>query len=296
MAKDFLAALKSGAFDEAYALVVAAVKAKPGCADTRAHLATLLCYLNEYERAEKQLETILSLDPGYATTVNTWRHLLTAAHQRQHTFSTGDAPCLVGAPTPNITRALKLLLAQRTGLAPNELAQLTDMIEHSAQRLPQVILGDDPTADWQDLDDRFWNIVEVLGGNGKYYWFDISQIASIEFEQPTTLLERLWLPAKVILNSGETGHVSIPTIYPSFGDPSAPQGSQNDLASQYGQKTDWSALRCLVNQETDAAFENLQLTQGEGLRTWLLGDESRPIFDFAGRQMRPVVVTDENTA
>lgn len=282
MTADFRQALKQGQFEEAYALVVAAVKAKPGCADTRAHLATLLCYQNEFERAEKQLETVLSLDAGFATTVNTWRHLLTAAHQRQHTFETGDAPCLVGAATPAIRRALKLLLAQRSGLEASELAQFPDIVMAESENLPLICVDDAAAKDWQDLDDRFWNIIEALGGNGKYYWFDISQIASLTIERPTTLLEQLWLPAKVSLVSGETGHVSLPTIYPD-----ARTGEMLERSCQYGQKTDWIPLSCANDSATDAVFQSLNLTQGQGLRTWLLGEDSRPILEFAGEQLVP---------
>lgn len=287
MTTNFREALKAGQFDEAYNLAVSAVKAKPGCADTRAQLATLLCYQNEFERAEKQLETVLSLDAGFAATVNTWRHLLTAAHQRQHAFMKGDAPCLMGEATPAITRALKLLLAQRSGLEAPALTALSETITADAQSLRQVCIDDGEPTDWQDLDDRFWNIIEALGGNGKYYWFDISQIASLAIERPTTLLEQLWLPAKVTLVSGETGHVSLPTIYPEFDGAQAADG-----ASLYGQKTDWLPLRCQSDAETDAAFQALDLTQGQGLRTWLLGEESRPILEFAGEQLQPHVETE----
>lgn len=300
MAQEFLAALKSGHFTAAYEGVVAAVKAKPNCADTRAYFATFLCYQNEFDRAEKQLQTILSLDPSYAPMVNAWRHLLGAAQQRHLTFTAGAVPDLVGAPTTAISRALKVLLAQRGGLTADETTELASVCETLAQTLPTVYLedgahddaGDGATTpqDWQDLDDRFTNIIEVIGGNGKYYWFDIAQVAELSIERPSTLLEHLWLPAKVTLVSGETGHVSLPTIYPSWS--SAPA---DDLAYNYGQKTDWCSMPCQeTSSPAEAAgdaqavslFKRLDLTMGLGLRTWLVGDESQPILSLVGHVLR----------
>lgn len=247
---------KEGNLKGALDKILDEVRENPTSVSKRAFLIELLCFSGDWERADRQLDTMLSLDEKSALTVGTWRQLIRAAQTRDDVYFNGATPDVIEQPTERIQIALKLLLAQRE----NQTADCETLLEQLNNLIPQKTFSvNDITAlEWRDLDDVTNGIVELLGTNGKYFWVDCDQIESIEFHAPARPLDLLWRKATVSLCNGTTGDVFVPAIYP--------QANSEDDELKLGRKTDW--------------LEGNGIVRGAGLRSLLVGEEAVSIMDI----------------
>ncbi|GAB1261901.1 type VI secretion system accessory protein TagJ [Aurantivibrio plasticivorans] len=233
------------------------IRSQPNNVEARALLVELLCFSGDLERADKQLNTMLSLDPQTAFTVGTWRQLIRSAQTRNDVFEQGATPSVIDTPTKVISNALAILLAARTGESDNVQA-LIDENDTQSSQLEWVINEEEATL-LRDADDVLGGITELLGSNGKYFWVDNAQIESLEFVEITRPLELLWRPVDIALSNGTHGQAFLPAIY---------HGSSDDADVGYslGKKTDW--------------VETNGVVRGKGLRQWLVNDELLSAYDF----------------
>ncbi|VAW45393.1 Protein of avirulence locus ImpE [hydrothermal vent metagenome] len=227
---------------------------EPNNANKRAFLVELLCFNGDFDRADKQLNALVILDPSVALSVGTWRQLIRAAQTRYDVYESGAIPEVIEAPTPRIQDSLALLLALRENRT-DDCAKLISKIDskpnHEYSINNQLVNG------LRDLDDINAGIFEVMASNGKYFWVDFSQVIELHFSPPERPLDLLWRKATISLINGTEGEVFIPSIY---------HGSKNDDAMKLGKKTDWVEHNSVIN--------------GQGLRTWLVGDEDLSIMDI----------------
>lgn len=245
---------RNGDLQAALAAISEELRTDPGHLGKRTFLAELLCIQGEFERADRQLEILLSLDQQALLTVGTWRQLIRAAQARHEVFTQGRVPDMVDAPSPRIRTLLDIGLALREGRAA-EAAAAADALEQARAPCPVVANGS-AVDDLRDLDDLCAGILEVLSTTGKYYWVDMEQVESLRFQRAERPLDQLWRRARLILRDGTDGEVFIPAIYP---------GAEDD-AARLGRRTDWQDLGGLV--------------RGQGLRTWLVGDEAVPLSEI----------------
>ncbi len=241
------------------------VKGAPSNAAKRAFLVELLCFSGDWERADKQLNALLSLDEKSALTVGTWRQLIRAAQARDDVFNNSAIPDVIELPSDRIQIALKLLLTQKENNA-NQCVELLNSLE-SQESKNGFSINYELVTDWRDLDDVTSGILELLGTNGKYFWVDFEQIESIEFDKPVRPLDLLWRKASIVLKTGTTGEVFVPAIYPT-------KNSDDDLL-KLGRKTNWIEIN--------------QIVRGEGLRTWLVGEEAVSIMDVEGVELNSAI-------
>ncbi|QIT55975.1 SciE type virulence protein [Aquisalimonas sp. 2447] len=246
--------LQAGDLDQALAIVADGLKRAPTDTAQRAFYAELLCIHGDYERADRQLETVKNLNARTATTVGTWRHLARAAQARRDTFATGRVPEFIETPSAQLTARLHLLVER---LESDRGAQ-TDpgAVEQERVACPALVDGT-PVDDVRDLDDLCAGVLEVLASNGKYFWVDMSTVASLEIHPPERLLDLAWRRADLVLAGGTEGEVFIPAIYPEPTD---------DPALLLGRRTEWVADGSLV--------------RGVGRRSWLVGDDALAMGEF----------------
>jgi type VI secretion system protein ImpE len=232
------------------------IREEPNSALKRVFLAELLCFSGDLERADKQLNTLVVLDPQTAITVGIWRRLIRAAQVRCDVYESGSIPEVIDKPTTRIKNALELLLATRDQRS-DRIDSILSAIE--AVATPQGFnINGQAVSDWRDLDDIHCGILEVMGGNGKYFWIDFEQIVELEFSAPERPLDLLWRKAQLRLTSGTDGEVFIPTTYPSL--------ANDDDQIRLGRKTQWP--------EVNGVF------RGQGLRTWLVGEQDLSIMEI----------------
>jgi len=228
----------------------------PDSISKRAFYIELLCFNGEFAKAEQQLETLLTMSPDTLLTVATWRQLVQAAQARKDVFTQGRTPEVIGKPTARIRTQLEILLLLREQRT-NQAAALARALEQQREPCPAIVNGVQ-VGDVRDLDDLCGGILEVMASNGKYFWIEFEQIASLELTPPKRTLDLLWRKASLQLKNGSEGEVFIPAIYEHT-------PADNETA-RLGRKTDWQDLGGLIC--------------GIGQRMWLIGDQARPISEI----------------
>ncbi len=235
-----------------------AVKAAPLDIQLRSQLAELLCVAGELDRAERQFEAIAQQDMTTALQVNTLRQLVRADQARRQVWTEGRAPELLAAPPEHVVIRLEALMHLRAGRTAEAGANLA-----RAEAARPVITGthnDVPFSDFRDLDDLTAGILEVMTTTGKYYWVPMEQVDEIEFKPRARALDAAWCTAQISVRGGPEGEVVIPAIYP------VTEAAPRD-AILLGRESNW----------LDVAPD---CVRGEGLRCFLVGDESVSIGEL----------------
>ena len=259
---------QQGQIDLAVSAAAERVKKMPNDEQARTFLVELLCVQGDLERADTQLNALMTLKPDLALAVATWRQLIHAAQARLDVYQLKAKPEIIEEPTRAIKNALDILLALDEK-DEERLSMLVPQIDDEPQ-VNQFFINSNEPAILRDLDDITANIFELLGTNGKYFWVDFSQVVELRLEKPSRILDILWRKANVVLTNGTEGEVYIPATYPL---------SNSDEAI-LGKKTQW--------------HQSFSLYQGIGLRTWLCGDEEITINDIESlRNCAHSTVVDE---
>ncbi len=258
MAANPLELYYAGRLQDALAAVTDQVKQKPSDLAARGFLVELLCFQGEFERADKQLETLSHQDPSLGVGVALVRQLLRAEQARQQFFTDGRAPELLDAPTPLVRLLLEASLCVREN-KPEEAARLLDEAEAQRPRLSGTCDGK-PFAELRDLDDLTAPVLEMLTNNGKYYWVPLDRVERIEFVKPERARDLLWRRARVVVRDGPDGDVHLPALYPG-----SHQAADERL--RLGQMTDWRGGQGAP-------------VRGVGQRMLLVGEEDRPFLEI----------------
>jgi type VI secretion system protein ImpE len=253
---DLQTLLRNDKLDEAIEHLNGEVRKNPTAIDRRARLAELLCVTGNLERADTVLSAMADIDPGAMVGVALFRQLVRAAQARQQFFSDGRLPEFVVKPDALIELELRAAIAAREG-ALDDFAKLVE--EREAARTPVAGSADgEAFDDFRDLDDLTAAHLEVFTSTGKYFWIPIADIEFIELRKQESQRDLLWRRALVSVAEGPDGEVFLPTIY--FAD-------QQSVAQRLGHATDFVS-----------AGERVSL--GRGLRTFLVGEESKTIREL----------------
>ena len=255
---------QSGKLNEAVAAALEGVKSHPTDTSRRGLLAELLCFAGELERADKQLETLGHQEPKSIVGLSMLRQLVRAETARQQFFAEGRLPEFLKEASPVLRLHLDASIALREG-ATAEAAEL--IAKADAARAPVAGTCDgQPFDDIRDLDDLTASFFEVLTSTGKYYWIPTDQVEIIEFHAAQRPQDLLWRRAHMIVNDGPDGEVYLPTLY-------AKTHASGDDQLRLGRGTSWSG------GEGSPVL-------GVGQRTFLIGEEDRPIMQLKVLEFR----------
>lgn len=249
------AAYQSGDLAGAIRLGLDAVKSKPTDLETRGLLVELFCFAGEWERADKQLDTIGHQDPQSIVGLSLLRQLIRAEVSRAECFAKGRAPDVLFEPDGVIKLQLEALAASRAGDDASA-AALLGQAEVERPRVSGTCDGE-PFGDFRDLDDYCLGVFEVLTSTGKYYWTPIEKVRSIVFEPTKRPRDILWRRATMDVIDGPQGEVYLPSVYPW---------------------TDGSDDALRLSRATDWIGEERKPTRGVGQRMFLVGDEAKSIM------------------
>jgi type VI secretion system protein ImpE len=248
---------KAGKLAQAIEAQLAKVKQQPANASARFFLAELAAIAGDWDRTDRQLETIIkqSSDPDLYPLL--LRQLVRAEIQREQVFTEGRPPEVVVAMDTSSELQLKICTAIRLG-SWNDLA---DLLEKEEAARPKVSgrCGDTPFDTILDMDDRLRGMAEVLTGHGKYYWVPWNRVQSIVFNKPQRATDLIWRRATISVAGGPDGEVYLPARYPN-------PGQWTDL-ERMGRETRWE-------EPTQGVFT------GIGQRTLLIGDEERSFLEL----------------
>jgi type VI secretion system protein ImpE len=253
---DLQSLLRNENLDEAIAHLNGEVKRNPKAIEHRARLAELLCITGNLERADTVLDALGNIDPGAMVGVALFRQLVRAAQAREQFFSDGRLPEFVAKPDALMEIELRAAIALREG-ALKELSALVAERDSLRSEVAGHADGEE-FSDFRDLDDLSAGHIEVFTSTGKYFWIAVATIESIELRKPESQRDLLWRRALVTVADGPDGEVFLPTIY---------SGKQMSAAQRLGHVTDF-----------DDAAERVVL--GKGLRTFLVGEESKTIREL----------------
>jgi type VI secretion system protein ImpE len=193
---------KAGKIEEAVQALASELRNDPTNVRSRTFLFELLCFMGEFDRAEKQLDILsdLSKEAGMGTLI--YRSAIQAERMRNTMFEKKTFP------------------------------------QTEPQGVSQVILNGAAFDAVTDADPRIGPRLEVFAA-GSYLWLPFAHITSIKMEAPKRLRDLIWIPA--ILKTGplcgglDLGEVMIPVLTPL-----AYRHSDNDV--RLGRKTVWEEI------------------------------------------------------
>jgi type VI secretion system protein ImpE len=252
---------RAGRLREAIEAQSAAVKTAPSDIRRRWFLVELLCFVEEWERADRALEVIAIQAPQQQAAVLAFQHLLRGEEVRRQVMNEGRAPEILGKSGNSLSAAAAALLCLREG-RPEDAART---IEQGSQVVPVggTRNGEQSFDSFRDLDDVCSLFVELIAG-GRYYWISLSDLELLEIQPLTSVRDLIWRPTHLSVRGGPSGSVFLPAIYTS--NPAEVPGEADD-ALRLGRRTEW----------LDRPGEPVR---GLGLRTFLVGETDVPIHEL----------------
>jgi type VI secretion system protein ImpE len=247
-----------GRLTQAIAEARDAVKNQPADTTQRLILSELLCFVGEFEKADKHLETAFMQSPELNLPTALSRQLIRAATARKKCFADGAVPDMLSPIDPIVEEQLRLWTFHRGGDA--------DRVAESIGRLQSYCDAVEGTVDgerfsgFRDLGDANASCLEILTTMGKYYWLPWQRIEFIQFEPIKRPRDLLWREANIIVREGPDAVVYVPVCYP---DTTPEKGD----AALLGRTTEWN--------EFDTGVVN-----GIGQRVFLIGDQEMAILDL----------------
>jgi type VI secretion system protein ImpE len=260
-AKDLIEAGQLGA---AVARLAADLRAQPTNRGARTFLFELLCFSNDFKRAERQLD-VLDQQDGDPLGVQHYRSLLAAEQSRALLFAEGVRPRFVLEPPAEVElhlEALNLLRVGRCALA-REALECSGTLHVPLQGTAGAVVFDQ----FRDSDDILAPVLEVVAPAG-YFWVPWEQIQHLAVSAPRNLRDLFWAPVDLATFDGQLGQVYVPNLYPGTG------SHANDLI-RLGRMTDWRDV-------------GGGIVRGAGPKIFLAGDESFTLAELGIVQFLPL--------
>lgn len=255
---------QEGKLSEAIDAAIGVVKSNPSDMNSRYFLAELMCLSGEWDRADKQLDTVFQQADDKAVQVILFRHLVRAEKARAQFYTEGRLPEFLF----ELPDYMRLHLDASIELREGNTEAATELLKKAEEARPKVagkhISADESEQafdDFRDLDDLTSCFIEVLTGTGKYYWVPTASIKRIEFRAPKRSLDLIWRCVAMDVDDGPEGEVYLPAIYAGTCD-------QDDEQLKLGRGTDWSP-------------EGQGPIRGIGQRTYLVGEEDMPVMQLS---------------
>lgn len=225
--------LNAGKLSEAISEAKALVKGSPKHLEHRWLLGELLILAGDYDRADAQFDTLMTLETKAAVAVTPIRQLLRAEAARRQFYDEGRVPELLDGAGQAVRDRLEAFVRLREG-NPIEAGALAERAEIARPALAgTLVIGGEEKAfdDVRDLDDITAGVLEVYTQTGKYYWIEMRTVERLTFTPATRPLDLLWREAQIAVKDAFDATVHIPAVYGTL------QGS--DDATRLGRRTDW---------------------------------------------------------
>jgi type VI secretion system protein ImpE len=210
----------------------ARIRREPTAPEHRWALVEVLCILGHWDRALSQLQAWAKWMPQSQAQAHWVRGLIRAEAQRTEVFSGDMAPAPV-TDMPDWMRDLAKAMAHNARAENQEADVLRSQALAQAPQRAGVCVWQggkngeqtmqEQAYEWMaDSDTRLGPVCEVMVA-GAYRWLAFADVAHLSLQAPQRLLDLVWMPAKLQLNSdagllpaatGRVLHVFLPTRYP----------------------------------------------------------------------------------
>lgn len=255
---DTIALFNEGKLDEATAAIKSIVQSKPTDTEARLLLIEYLCCAGDFERADQQLETLISMQTDLALPCGQMRSLIRSEVARQDFYNSGRAPEFLVDPPDATRERLRGVVLWRAGDFDGALAAF----EAADATLPPLTgQCNGQTFDAiRDGDDLLGPVLEGLSADGRYFWLPFEQITTLTCSPPERPRDLIYRTAELELRSGITARVFIPAIYAPL-----PPADRTEL--RLGRATEWD--------ESNAA-----IVRGLGQRVFLTPDADYAVMEI----------------
>jgi len=234
---DTIALFNEGKLEEATAAIKGLVQSKPTDADARLLLIEYLCCAGEFERADQQLETLISMKTDLALPCGQMRSLIRSEVARQDFYNAGRAPDFLIEPPESTRQRLRGVVLWRAGDIDATLAEF-EAADAALPPLSGQCNGQKFEA-IRDGDDLLGPVLEGLSADGRYLWLPFDQITSLTCTAPERPRDLVYRTAELELRNGITARIFIPAIYAPL-----PPAERTEL--RLGRATEWDESQPIV--------------------------------------------------
>jgi type VI secretion system protein ImpE len=248
--------ISAGKIAEAREQLSQEVKSAPADSGKRILLAQVLTLTGELERAEQHLDATVTENPTSEIAIQGYKNLLQAERERIEVARNARRPLFIGQSPPY----LELHFEAWDKLNRKELKEATSLfrqIKH-ATALKGTLNGT-PFRGLRDTDTFLSFFLEAFLRD-QYFWIPFEMVKELTMSGPKTLMDLIWMPAKVITREDVTLGCHLPVLYPeSF--------RHSDDRVKMGRVTDWTPL-------------GNQFTKGAGQHVYQLGKNEIPLLEI----------------
>jgi type VI secretion system protein ImpE len=249
--------IAEGRLSEARAQLTADVKATPSNTGKRTLLFQVLAFLGEWEKADRHLDMIASLDPSSETGGLVYRNLLAAEKRRADVFRAKRLPDFL-SPVPAYVETWLVALDKAASGRPNEAADLIGPAEDGRTPLQGTVNGQ-TFLGFSDTDTILGPFLELMM-HDRYIWVPFDAVAELSVSAPATLLDLLWIQARLTTWEGLNVQGYLPVLYP--GSP-----LHEDEQVRLGRRTEWIAA-------------GDSLARGAGQHVYQAGESDVPLLEI----------------
>jgi type VI secretion system protein ImpE len=239
------------------------LRARPADGTPRTFLFELLCFSNDFDRAERQLD-VLGHQDGDPLGVQLYRSLLAAERSRSRLWAEGLRPRFVLDPPPAVELHLESLDLVRQGCLV-EAREALDRAETVHAPLRGTV-GEAAFTEFRDVDDILAPVLEVISSAG-YFWVPWEHIQHLTVSTPQNLRDLFWTPADLAIFDGQIGQVYLPNLYPD-------SGSHPEDLVRLGRTAVWQDL-------------GAGIVRGAGAKIFLAGDDTFTLPELGVVQFSP---------
>jgi protein involved in temperature-dependent protein secretion len=253
---DAISLFQQSQLDEAVASMTEALRADPANVDKRYHMAGLLAFRGEFDRALAHLYFIAGERPDLAPAVAMYESSVHGEEERRRMHDGGHVP----GTDPENAAAVKRRVHLRRHLAAGDADQAAAlMAEIAAEPVPLARLDGGSAMPFADRDDCLGALLEVFVG-GRCLWLPTNNLRSLEFTPPRGLLDLLWAQCAIVTRTGVRYAAHVPVLY-------AGSHARGDAQVRCGHKTEWQ-------DELGVAF------RGYGQRVFGAGERELGILEL----------------
>jgi type VI secretion system protein ImpE len=234
--------LRAGDLDGARASLVDVVKRTPDDQPARMFLLQLMIVCGEWDKAVAQLRALGSLSPEAAMLATVYNQAIDAEKRRLEAYA-GKRPFeVLVASSPWVTQLAEGLTQLAAGKTAEGEALRDEAFDAAGDTPGTVALGEaaegepdaanDKSFLWiADADPRLGPCFEAIVA-GKWGLVPFEAVSRIKVDGPNDLRDLVWLPAEMMLRSGQSAAALLPARYPG-----TESSDQADL--RLGRATDW---------------------------------------------------------
>ncbi len=249
--------LDKGNLTAAVESAIGLVKSNPTVYAARAFLFELSLFSGDWDRADRQLDTIGHQDANSAIGSLIYRQNLSAERDRIKFFAEGLRPETPETPTDYINDLFAANDLVRDGKTA-EARELLDKVEEERPAYSCTVNGEG-FSDFRDYNDLTMCAFEAIVKDS-YVWLPFSSVKKLDFLERKSLRDVYWPQAQFELTNGTSGELFLPSLYVNT-------FKNADDQVRLGRTVDWRE-----------AGDDIYV--GEGTRVFTMDGKDKPILDL----------------